>query len=104
MVLPRGSAHVGGHGESGPWPGDSGCSSAEVGTLGTVGGARGLGQTGEVLSRKSRLQVRISGGMSFCVPRKPRFRPVCERDRMLTVRRQCRHRYIDNQRMSDTNH
>ncbi|CAN0346344.1 unnamed protein product [Ectocarpus sp. 6 AP-2014] len=57
MVLPRGSDDVGGHGESGPWPGDSGCSSAEVGTLGTVGGARGLGQTGEVLSRKSRLQV-----------------------------------------------
>lgn len=91
MVLPRGSDDVGGHGERGPWPGDSGCSSAEVGTLGTGGGARGLGQTGEVLSRKSRLQVRNSGGIDLCVPSKPSFRPVCERQRMLTVRGRCRY-------------
>eukprot|EP00752_Nemacystus_decipiens_P004480 g4092.t1 len=58
MVLPRGpdDADVGAS-ESEPWAGDSGLRVSDEGASGIGGGARSFGQTGEVLSRKNRLQV-----------------------------------------------
>lgn len=68
MAIQRGSDDdVGGH-DSDPWAGDGGARDADEGIPGIVGGgARGFGQTGEVLSRKNRLQVRFSGREHTCV-------------------------------------
>lgn len=59
MVLPRGSDDDVGGRESDPWAGDGGVGDSGKGVPGIGGGPRSFGQTGEVLSRKNRLQVRF---------------------------------------------
>lgn len=61
MVLPRGSDDDVAAREGDPWAGDSGVRDTDEGIPGIGGGARSFGQTGEVLSRKNRLQVRLPG-------------------------------------------
>lgn len=58
MGLSTGSDHVGAD-QSYPWTQGSGVRNSDMGVSEIGGGARSLGQTGEVLSRKSRLQVRF---------------------------------------------
>jgi len=68
MVLPRGSDDDIGVRESDLLAGDSsGVRDSGDGVPGIGGGARSFGQTGEVLSRKNRLQVRFAGEQVFYV-------------------------------------
>lgn len=63
MILPKGSSVDGvggGPGQNDPQAEDSGVpNSNELGFSGIGGGARSFGKTGEVLSRKNRLQVHV---------------------------------------------
>lgn len=69
MVLPRGSVDDVGGRESDPRAGDGGVRDSDEVVPGIGGGARSFGQTGEVLSRKNRLQVRFSGERACVTPK-----------------------------------